>query len=45
MRLQRFIRVVNDKAVIRVEDQGKAMVVTLGVGSESMCKIARDDGA
>jgi len=45
MRLERFIRVVNDKAVIRVEDRDGCMVVTLGVGSESMCKFARDDGA
>ena len=45
MRLERFIRVVNDKAVIRVEDRDGCMVVTLGIGSESMCKFARDDGA
>ena len=45
MRLERFIRVVNDKAVIRVEDRDGCMVVTLGIGSDSMCKFARDDGA
>lgn len=45
MRLERFIRVVNDKAVIHVEDVGDCMVVTLGIGSGSRCKFARDDGA
>ena len=45
MRLERFIRVVNDKAVIHVEDRDGSMVVTLEVGLESMCNFARDDGA
>lgn len=45
MRLERFIRVVNDKAVIKVEDRDGCMVVSLGIDSDSRCKFARDDGA
>lgn len=45
MRLQRFIRVVNDNAVIQVEDRDGCMVVTLGINLSSLCKFARDDGA
>ncbi len=45
MRLERFIRVINDKAFIRVEDRDGCMVVTLGIGLDSQCKFARDDGA
>jgi len=44
-RLERFIRVVNDKAMVRVEDQDDCMVVTLDVDLESECASARDDGA
>jgi AraC-like DNA-binding protein len=45
LRLERFIRVVNDKAVIRVEDLDGCLVVTLGINLSSECKFARDDGA
>ena len=45
MRLERFVRVVNDKATIKVTDQDNCMVVTLGVNLVSECRFARDDGA
>jgi AraC-like DNA-binding protein len=45
MRLERFVRVVNDKAAIRVEDQDDCMVVTLKVDAPSQSETARDDGA
>ena len=45
MRLQRFVRVVNDKATVKVEDKEGCMVVTLGVNVDSSCNFARDDGA
>ncbi len=45
LRLERFIRVVNDKAKVRVEDQDSCMVVTLEINLESECESARDDGA
>jgi len=45
MRLERFVRVVNDKATIRVEDQDGCMVVTLKVQAPSQSEAARDDGA
>jgi len=45
MRLERFVRVVNDKASIKVEDRDNCMVVTLGMELDSKCKFARDDGA
>jgi AraC-like DNA-binding protein len=45
MRLERFIRVVNDRAFVRVEDEDGNMVVTLGIDISSECKFARDDGA
>jgi AraC-like DNA-binding protein len=44
-RLERFIRVVNDKAVVIVEDTGGYMLVTLRVNAPSDCLSARDDGA
>lgn len=44
-RLERFIRVLNDKAVVRVEDEGAYMVVTLKVNLPSECASVRDDGA
>jgi AraC-like DNA-binding protein len=45
MRLERFIRVLNDKAVITVEDKDRFMVVTLGIGVHTVSRFARDDGA
>lgn len=45
LRLERFVRVVNDKAEVRVEDRDDCMVVTLKVGVDSECEFARDDGA
>jgi len=44
-RLERFIRVVNDKAVVLVEDVDASMVVTLQLNLPSGCESARDDGA
>ena len=45
LRLERFVRVVNDKAQVHIEDRGDCMVVTLKVGVDSKCEFARDDGA
>lgn len=44
-RLERFVRIVNDKAVVRVEDRDGCMVVTLKLDVPSECEGARDDGA
>ncbi|MGA9572754.1 MAG: AraC family transcriptional regulator, partial [Lysobacterales bacterium] len=44
-RLERFVRVVNDKAVVHVEDIDANLVVTLKVNVPSECAAARDDGA
>jgi len=44
-RLERFIRVVNDNAVVRVEDRDGCMVVTLKLDVRSECEAVRDDGA
>lgn len=44
-RLERFIRVVNDKAVVIVKDVDDCMVVTLTLNIPSNCLSARDDGA
>jgi len=43
-RLERFVRVVNDKAVVNVKDLDGCMVVTLRVNVPSECAMARDDG-
>lgn len=45
LRLERFVRVVNDKASVHVEDKDGCMVVTLELNRESECQHARDDGA
>ena len=45
MRLERFVRVVNDKAVVTLEDKDGCMIVTLKLDVESACEFARDDGA
>ena len=45
MRLERFVRVVNDKAIIHVEDHDGCMVVTLKVDALSQAIGVRDDGA
>ncbi len=44
-RLERFIRVVNDKAVVLVKDVDGCMVVTLRLDMPSNCASVRDDGA
>jgi len=44
-RLERFVRIVNDKAVVLVDDIDGYMVVTLKVNAPSECAMARDDGA
>lgn len=44
-RLQRFSRVVNDKAVVRVEDRDDCMVVTLRLDVPSESETVRDDSA
>lgn len=45
LRLERFVRVVNDKARVSVEDRDGCMVVTLDVDLDSECVRARDDAA
>lgn len=44
-RLQRFIRVVNDKAVVLVEDKDGCMVVTIKLDMQSAGRSVRDDSA
>lgn len=44
-RLERFIRVVNNKAVVRVEDKDGCMVVTFLLNVPSGDEATRDDGA
>jgi len=44
-RLERFVRLVNDKAVVLVKDIDGCMVITLKVNAPSECVMARDDGA
>jgi len=44
-RLERFVRIVNDQAVVLVNDTNVSMVVTLRVNAPSECAMARDDGA
>lgn len=43
MRLERFVRLVNDKARVHIEEQNDCMVVTLEIEVESVCERARDD--
>ncbi len=45
MRLERFIRIMNDKAQVRVEDRDACMIVTLKIDVHSVSETARDDGA
>ena len=45
LRLERFVRVVNDKATVVVEDRDRCMVVTLRISSPTESGFARDDGA
>ncbi len=44
-RLERFVRVVNSKAKVHIEDRDDCMVVTLEVNVDSQCAFVRDDGA
>ena len=45
MRLERFVHVVNDKAIIHVEDKDACMVVTFKMNLPSEAETVRDDGA
>lgn len=45
LRLERFVRVLNEKATVEVRDQGDCMVVTLGMDFPTESGFARDDGA
>jgi AraC-like DNA-binding protein len=44
-RLERFVRVVNDKAIVRVEDRDSSMELTLKLNVNSLCETVRDDSA
>ncbi len=44
-RLERFVRLVNEKAVVLLKDIDGSMLVTLKVNAPSECVTARDDGA
>jgi len=44
-RLERFIRIVNDKAVVHIEDKDGCMVVTLKINLPSECVSVRDEAA
>ena len=45
MRLERFVRLVNDKARVEVNERDGCLVVTLKIDLPSDCEFARDDGA
>jgi AraC-like DNA-binding protein len=45
LRLERFARLVNDKAIVKVTDQDGCMVVTLELDVPSECAAVRDDAA
>lgn len=45
LRLERFVRVVNSKAEVQIEDRDACMIVTLKVNADSQCAFVRDDGA
>ncbi len=45
LRLQRFVRILNSNAIVRVEDRAACMVVTLKLDVRSECESVRDDGA
>mgnify|MGYP001587152447 FL=1 len=45
MRLERFVRLVNDRARVNVEDRDGCMVATLKIDAPSKCEAVRDDGA
>jgi AraC-like DNA-binding protein len=42
-RLERFVRLVNDKARIRIEDHDGCLVMSMEINLESQCQTARDD--
>ncbi len=44
-RLERFVRLVNEKAVVLLKDVDGCLLVTLKVNAPSECVTARDDGA
>jgi AraC-like DNA-binding protein len=44
-RLERFARIVNEKASVAIEDRDGCMVVSLSLDVESLCEAVRDDGA
>ena len=45
MRLERFIRLVNEKGRTRIEDRDDCMVISMSLNLESQCQMARDDCA
>jgi AraC-like DNA-binding protein len=45
LRLQRFVRIANDKAVVEVADRDGCMVVSLRIGAPTVSGFARDDSA
>lgn len=45
MRLERFVRLVNNRARVNVEDRDGCMVATLKIDAPSKCEAVRDDGA
>lgn len=45
LRLERFVRILNEKATVEVKDQDASMVVTLGMDFPTESGFARDDGA
>jgi len=45
MRLERFVRVLNDRARVSVTDSDRCLVVTIDLGRESISETVRDDGA
>lgn len=45
LRLERFVRILNEKATVEVKDRGGCMVVTLGMEFPTESGFSRDDGA
>jgi len=45
LRLERFVRILNDRATVEVKDRNGCMVVTLGMDFPTASGFARDDGA
>ncbi len=45
MRLERFVRVMNSSATVKLEDRDGCLIVTLDIGAQSRTETARDDAA